>query len=448
MTAAEAVIGTLLVEGRMVGDVISVLPEEAIEDRGLQMIYRQICTLYKKGIGVDVLTVAKGLGADLNMVGGAARLMDIMNMINHTTNFNSHLNILIGEHVRSKLISIANVILVEAMDENKNVHETIVAANSLLDTITATNSTSTVHLSTEVQNSVEQVGEAKKHRELTGLNFSGMDTGIISLNKRLGGWESGSLTVIAARPAMGKTAIMLHCAAATRLPVLILSLEMPKHQLAKRYLSSVSGIEYMKLRSGEVTDNEFSNLMEKADTLMEYNIFIDDTPALNVDQIVPIANAIKRKYGLSAIFVDYLQLLRADEKNRNREQEVGYISRTLKAVSKRLELPVIALAQLSRANESRSDKRPQLSDLRDSGQIEQDADNIVFLHRPEYYDEFTDKDGNSTIGVMELITRKNRNGEIGTDKIQCDLSTNNFGEIQQQMKISSKQKEDANFDIF
>jgi replicative DNA helicase len=236
------------------------------------------------------------------------------------------------------------------------------------------------------------------------------------------GWQNSDLIILAARPGMGKTAFVLsmarNAAVLGNKNVALFSLEMSSLQLVKRLISSEAELSSEKIRSGKLAEHEWQQLHTKISTIEDAGIFIDDTPALTVLDLKAKARRLKRQRNIDMIIIDYLQLMRADEGNKkmagNREQEISYISRSLKSLAKELDIPIIALAQLSRAVEQRQDKRPMLSDLRESGSIEQDADLVTFIYRPEYYGITQDEEGNDNEGLTELIIRKHRNGSPGT----------------------------------
>jgi replicative DNA helicase len=252
--------------------------------------------------------------------------------------------------------------------------------------------------------------------------FSGVPSGITSLDRITSGWQNSDMVVIAARPAMGKTALVLTMARNAAIdfgkPVAIFSLEMSSLQLVTRLIASESELSSEKLKKGELADHEHQQLIDKTRSLAEAPLYIDDTPGLSVFELRAKARRLKEKHKIELIIIDYLQLMTAGGDNKgNREQEISTISRSLKGLAKELEVPVIALSQLSRAVESRGgDKKPQLSDLRESGAIEQDADMVMFIHRPEYYGITEDAEGNDTRGIAELIIAKHRNGPVDTAK--------------------------------
>jgi replicative DNA helicase len=273
-------------------------------------------------------------------------------------------------------------------------------------------------MSTLIRKAIDQIEITKNNKG----NFSGVPSGLTALDRLTSGWQKSDLVIIAARPAMGKTALVLtvarNAAVDFNKPVAVFSLEMSSLQLVTRLIASESELSSEKLKKGNLEDYEFQQLNDKIRKLSEAPLFIDDTPGLSVFELRAKARRLKEQHKIELLIVDYLQLMTAGGEGKgNREQEIATISRSLKGLAKELEIPVIALSQLSRAVETRGgDKRPQLSDLRESGAIEQDADMVMFIHRPEYYNITEDENGASTLGVAELILAKHRNGPVDSAK--------------------------------
>ena len=269
-----------------------------------------------------------------------------------------------------------------------------------------------------IAKAIKDIEESKSDKD----GLSGIATGFTELDRMTSGWQNSDLIILAARPGMGKTAFVLsvarNAAVVGNKNIALFSLEMSSLQLVKRLISSEAELSSEKIRSGKLAEHEWQQLHTKISTIEDAGIFIDDTPALTVLDLKAKARRLKRQRNIDMVIIDYLQLMRADEGNKkmagNREQEISYISRSLKSLAKELDIPVIALAQLSRAVEQRQDKRPMLSDLRESGSIEQDADLVTFIYRPEYYGITQDEEGNDNEGLTELIIRKHRNGSPGT----------------------------------
>ena len=273
-------------------------------------------------------------------------------------------------------------------------------------------------MSTLIRKATDQIEITRNNKG----NFSGVPSGLTALDRLTSGWQKSDLVIIAARPAMGKTALVLTMARNAAVdfgkPVAVFSLEMSSLQLVTRLMASESEIASEKLKKGNLEEYEFQQLTDKTRKISEAPLFIDDTPGLSVFELRAKARRLKEQHKIELLVVDYLQLMTAGGEGKgNREQEIATISRSLKGLAKELEIPVIALSQLSRAVETRGgDKRPQLSDLRESGAIEQDADMVMFIHRPEYYNITEDENGGSTLGVAELIIAKHRNGPVDSAK--------------------------------
>jgi len=253
-----------------------------------------------------------------------------------------------------------------------------------------------------------------------GDEFTGVPSGFTSLDRKTSGWQGSDLIIVAARPSMGKTAFCLNmarnAAVLQNTPVAFFSLEMSATQLATRLISSEAEISQMEMKAGKMEPHKVQQIITKSEILSDAPIYIDDTPAINIFQLRAKCRRMKRKHDLGLIIIDYLQLMSGmgnDNRGMNREQEISRISRSLKTLAKELDVPVIALSQLSREVERRTNKRPMLSDLRESGAIEQDADQVIFLYRPEYYGLLEDEDGNPTKGICEILIEKNRNGATG-----------------------------------
>lgn len=423
----QIVIATLLTDTTAIDKILSILPINAFTEKENMEIYAAIQELYKNGFGVDIVTVA-------NKTKNVNYILDITKHVGYNTNIMQHVGILLDRYTRERIKYMANSILIEAMDENKQVDDILKLAGKMFNEIDIQDQPSLTSISQELPDTLNAISEAKKYIEKTGLNYTGANTGFKALNDRLTGFQPETLTIIAARPGMGKTALMLYMAEQVSLSgmVLIFSLEMSKKQLIKRAISGLSEIEYHKLTNGSISDNDLSRVIKSSEPLAESNIYIDDTPGIHIDTLIRTCRTIAKKKEIKAVFIDYLQLLRGD--GGNREQEIGYISRNLKGLAKIINAPVISLAQLNRSAEGRSDKRPTLADLRDSGQIEQDADDILMLYRDEYYNAVPEEE----IGKMEIITRKCRNGSVGTDYVMADLRYNKFSDcdIMPKQKIS------------
>lgn len=416
----EAVLGALMIEKDALSAVIDILKPEVFYKDAHQKIFLSIKTLFEKSSPVDVLTVTAQLRhqGDLELIGGAYYLTELTNRVASAANIEYHARIISQKHIQRELIKISNVIIENSYDETTDVFELLDhAEKSLFDVAQNNLRRESRKMDDILRESITHLEELRKKAD----GLTGVASGFTQLDQMTSGWQASDLVIVAARPAMGKTAFVLSCArnAAVQFnkPVVVFSLEMSSVQLTNRLISGETEIEQEKIRKGKLENWEWEKLHNKIGTLEQAPLFIDDTPALNIFEFRAKCRRLKSQYDIQLIIVDYLQLMHAkgDNKSGNREQEIGTISRGLKQVAKELNVPVIALSQLSRNVENRpgASKRPQLSDLRESGSIEQDADMVLFLYRPEYYGLNEDENGNSTAGLGEVIIAKHRNGETG-----------------------------------
>ncbi len=332
-----------------------------------------------------------------------------------------HANIVAQKYLARRLITYATNIETKAFDEGNDIDDLLQEAEALLFDISQNQIKREVTQIDPVINlAVEQIQNASNSS--TGL--SGLQTGYTDLDKMTSGWQPSDLIIIAARPAMGKTAFVLSMAKQMtvnfNIPVAIFTLEMANVQLVKRLLSNVASLEGEKIKSGQLSNEEWDRLNSSLKNVYSAPLYLDETPGLSITELRTKARRLVREHGVKMIMIDYLQLMSAGGlKLGSREQEVSTISRSLKALAKELNIPIIALSQLNRSTETREDKRPVLSDLRESGAIEQDADIVCFIHRPEYYTRSTeDAQGNDIKGLAELIVAKHRSGAVGDVKLR------------------------------
>ena len=417
----EAVLGALMLEKDALSVVIDILKPETFYTEAHNKIFEAITNLFQKSSPVDILTVSAELRkmGSLDMIGGAYYLTQLTDRVVSAANIEFHARIISQKYIQRELIQISSEIITKAYDETSDIFDLLDSAEKSLFDIAQNNlRRDTLKIDDIMRSAVDAL---EKLRDRTD-SLTGVPSGFTALDRITSGWQPSDLIIIAARPAMGKTAFVLTCArnAAVQYdkPVAVFSLEMSSIQLVNRLISGETEIEQEKLRKGNLADHEWTQLHSRIGKLTEAPLLIDDTPALNVFEFRAKCRRLKAQYDIQMVIVDYLQLMhgKADGKGGNREQEIGSISRALKSVAKELNIPVIALSQLSRAVESRpgNSERPMLSDLRESGSIEQDADMVLFLYRPEYYGLTEDENGNSTAGVGEVIIAKHRNGEIAT----------------------------------
>ena len=372
------------------------------------------------GHPVDILTVTEQLRKDgtLESAGGAYYITSLTNKISSAANIEYHAHIVIQKSIQRQLITVAGEIGEKAFEETSDAFELLDQSEKQLFEIK--NSTMTKNYD-EVSDLIAKAIKDIEESTADGEGLTGIPTGFTELDRMTSGWQKSDLIILAARPGMGKTAFVLsmarNAAVLANKSVAIFSLEMSSMQLVKRLIASEAELSSEKIRSGKLEEHEWQQLHTKISTIEDAKLFIDDTPALSVLELKAKARRLKSNRQLDMIIIDYLQLMRAEEGNKNagnREQEISYISRSLKGLAKELDIPIIALAQLSRAVEQRQDKRPVLSDLRESGSIEQDADLVTFIFRPEYYGITQDEEGNDNTGLTEIIIRKHRNGSPGT----------------------------------
>ena len=419
----EAVLGAMLIDKKGVDEVIDILQPDAFYKTAHQHIFEAIYQLFQDSQPVDLLTVSSELRkkGKLETVGGEFYLVKLSQRVASSAHIEFHARIILQKFIQRSLIKISNEIIESSYKESTDVFDLLDEAESKLYDVTQGN----IKKSSESAQSL--VIEAKKRIEEISKRdgLSGVSTGFEKLDKLTSGWQPSDLIIIAARPGMGKTALTLsmarNIAVTKQIPVAFFSLEMSSVQLITRLISAETGLSSEKLRTGKLADHEWQQLNVKVTDLEKAPLFIDDTPSLSIFDLRAKARRLSSQHGIKLIVVDYLQLMTAgtSTKSGNREQEISNISRNLKALAKELNIPVIALSQLSRAVETRGGtKRPMLSDLRESGAIEQDADIVSFIYRPEYYniDEWDDDDRSPSEGQAELIVAKHRNG--GLDNIR------------------------------
>jgi replicative DNA helicase len=419
----EAVIGAMLIDKKGVDEVIDILQPEAFYKEANQHIFKAIHSLFETSEPIDLLTVSAQLRKMglLDKIGGDFYLVQLSKKVSTSAHIEFHARIILQKFIQRSLIKISNEIIDDAFKESIDVFDLLDVAESKLYDITQGN----IKKSSETAQNL--VIQAKKRIEEIAKRdgLSGVATGFEKLDALTSGWQPSDLIIIAARPGMGKTALTLsmarNIAVTQQTPVAFFSLEMSSVQLITRLISAETGLSSEKLRTGKLASHEWEQLNVKVGDLERAPLFIDDTPSLSIFDLRAKARRLSSQHGIKLIVVDYLQLMTAGTSNKagNREQEISTISRNLKALAKELDIPVIALSQLSRAVETRGGtKRPLLSDLRESGAIEQDADIVSFIYRPEYYgiDEWDDDERTPSEGQAEFIVAKHRNG--GLDNIR------------------------------
>jgi replicative DNA helicase len=418
----EAVLGAMMLEQDALTNTIDILKPEVFYKEAHQKICAAIAYLFKESLPVDILTVTNELQkrGELEVVGGSYYISQLTNRVASAANIEFHARIVIEKFLQRELIRISSDIIKESYENTHDVFDTLDRAEQDLFNVSETNlRRSYSDMKTLLRESITNIENAKNQEG----HITGVPTGFSELDRMTAGWQKADLVVLAARPGMGKTAFVLsmarNVAVQFKRPTVVFSLEMTGVQLVTRLIASESEIAADKLRRGQLTDNEWKQLNERISELTDAPLYIDDTPALTIFELRAKCRRLKAKHNIQLVIIDYLQLMSGSGDNKgNREQEISNISRSLKSLAKELGVPIIALSQLSRAVETRGGtKRPILSDLRESGAIEQDADMVMFIYRPEYYQIFEDGEGNSTERMGELIIAKHRNGALGTVKL-------------------------------
>ncbi|WP_262247000.1 replicative DNA helicase [Parapedobacter soli] len=429
----EAVLGAILLEKDAMMEIADILSPKMFYVEANQLIFEQCARLSLDGEPIDLLTVTAALrtSGNLEKVGGAYYLTGLSDRVVSSANIEYHARIVAQKYVQRELIRQSIQIIEACYDDTEDVFETMAAADFSRDELL------TQITSRKEASNVEVVGEAlediRRYQQSPTKNLTGVPSGFTKLDELTGGWQPSDLIILAARPAMGKTSNALTMAinaASAGNPVAVFSLEMTSKQLAAKEISIVSGVPFGRIRNKHLGPEDWAQVEHHMSTISALPIHWDDTAGISITELCAKAKRLKRKEGIRMVIVDYLQLITtgARGKNGNREQEVGFVSRTLKGLAKELDIPVIALSQLSRAVESRpgNSKRPMLSDLRESGSIEQDADIVMFLYRPEYYDIHEDESGLSTDGLAEIIVAKHRNGACDDIQVRFDKNTTGF----------------------
>jgi replicative DNA helicase len=413
----EAVLGAMLLEKNSPEKVLDIIKAETFYVDAHQEIFSVIKSLYEDGHPIDILTVTEELKKQgkLEIVGGPYYITKLTNRVSSAANIEYHARILIQKYIQRELIRIAGKIGSDAFEDSADAFEMLDNAEKTLfaikDETIKKNYSSIEDL---LNKAIQQIESLKSHKD----GLTGVPTGFTQLDRITAGWQNSDLVILAGRPGMGKTAFVLtiarNAAVDYKKPVAIFSLEMSSIQLVTRLISGEAELESEKLKTGTLQDYEWEQLNAKVAKLGEAPIFIDDTPALSIFDLKAKARRLKKHNDISLVIIDYLQLMRGEEKHGgNREQEISYISRSLKELAKELDIPIIALAQLSREVEKRPDKMPILSDLRESGSLEQDADMVGFIFRSDYYGINEDADGNDMRGLGQIIIAKHRNGPTG-----------------------------------
>jgi replicative DNA helicase len=420
----EAVLGALMLEKDAYTTVCDLLKPESFYEPNNRLVYEAVQTLGAAQRPIDMLTVTEQmrLNGTLDQVGGPVFITGLTARVSSAAHVEFHARIVAQKYLARELIAFASSIESKAFDESNDVDDLLQEAEGRLFEISQRNVKKDVtQIDPVITSALQQIQNAANRT--SGL--SGLESGYHDLDKLTSGWQNSDLIIIAARPAMGKTAFVLSMAKNMAInyntPIAVFSLEMSNLQLVNRLISNVCEIEGQKIKSGQLTTLEWDQLMARIKHLNGAPLYIDDTPSLSIFELRTKARRLVREHQVKMIIIDYLQLMNASGmKFGSREQEVSMISRSLKQLAKELNIPIIALSQLNRSVESRTDgKRPQLSDLRESGAIEQDADIVCFIHRPEYYlRSDTDANGNDIRGLAEFIIAKHRSGSVDDVKMR------------------------------
>lgn len=412
----RAVIGAIIIEPSVADTVLNILKPEDFYNEKNKAIYETVIEIISEGIALDPLTLKTYLEKKnkLEYIGGEIYLSLVLSDAAPPKSVEHIAQTLKEKAITRGLITVAKDILLKAK-QIKNVDELIDYAESSIFKLSEEKTISEYfHIGDVLQKTLEIINELSKKDSIV----TGLPSGFYELDRLTTGFHKGDLVIIAARPAMGKTSLALsiihHVSVVENIPSAFFSLEMSKEQIAMRLLCNEARIPLRKVRSGFLTREELEVITEKVLEMKNAPIFVDDTAALSILDLRAKARKLKREKDIQLIIIDYLQLMRSSRRVENRQQEVAEISRGLKGLAKDLDIPVIALAQLSRQTEMRSDKRPQLADLRESGSIEQDADMVMFIHRPEYYKKNPTPEEK---GIAEIIIAKQRNGPTGTVKL-------------------------------
>lgn len=434
----EAVLGALMIDDNAVSTILDFLQPKMFYVEAHQQIFNAIKKLFGMAQPIDLLTVTNQLRKEkmLDVVGGAAYLAGLTNRVTSAANIEYHARIVMEKFVVRELIHNCNDIITDSYDESNDVLELLDKAETRIFNIIENNfKRDSKELHQVVKSALEDLDKMRQNSD----KIQGVPSGIRAIDEKTGGWQKSDLIIMAGRPGMGKTSFVLSIARNAAIdyncPVAFFSLEMSASQLVQRLFSMESGIDAGHIAKGNLSEEEWIKLMDNIGQLESSNLIIDDTPALTVFDLRAKCRRLKHKHDIKMVIIDYLQLMQGgaekSSKSGNREQEISYISRSLKALAKELDIPVIALAQLSRAVETRGGtKRPMLSDLRESGSIEQDADMVLFIYRPEYYKLDTFEDNSPSAGQADIMFEKNRHGSPGNVRVRFQSQYTKFSDVE------------------
>lgn len=440
----ETVLGAIMLEKEALEDVIDNLHPDVFYKEPNRIIFKAILSLNDQNLPIDLLTISSELRkmGQLEIVGGIYYLTNLTDRVVSAANIEYHTSIIVEKYIQRELIKLSTETIESCYTGADSVFDIIgkseITRDGLLSQITTKGEMTNRDLA------IKTISNLRDNKDKP-MGANGVLSGFRDIDKVTGGWQKSDLVIIAARPGMGKTSFVLKCAINSakkyKKPVAVFSLEMSAEQLMNKQLSIETGIPLEKFKSMAFTDYDMKSLEIKQNEIGEYPIYWDETSAISVLELRAKCRKLKRKHKIEMVVIDYLQLMTTGKKEKNsfREQDISFISGSLKALAKELDIVVIALAQLSRKVEERADKRPMLSDLRESGAIEQDADMVCFLYRPEYYGKMTGPDGFPTAGVAEFIISKNRNGK--QDDVEIKFIGKNTDFVDSDLSVAAAQEE-------
>ncbi|GIV25022.1 MAG: replicative DNA helicase [Bacteroidia bacterium] len=416
----KALLGALLIEKDAIAKVVDLLHPETFYDPRHQKIYSAIRSLFDQGLPVDLLSTTEVLRRTGDLVEiGPYYLAELTLGVASSANAETYARLLVEKYLLRQIIALAGELTEKAFQEETDAFDLLDQAENRLYELSQHHLRRTVQPAQRVlQETLAVLEKLRQHNQ----PLTGVPSGFPELDRMTAGWQKSDLIILAARPSMGKTAFALnlaHHAALNGYPVALFSLEMSALQLMYRLISLEVEISSERLRTGQIPPDLWLALPQKLERLAQAPLFIDDTPSITIYDLRAKCRRLKAEKDIQLVMIDYLQLMGTTQRSANREQEIASISRSLKALARELEVPIIALSQLSRAVETRGgDRRPQLSDLRESGSLEQDADVVLFLYRPEYYGILQDEEGQPTQGITEVLLSKQRNGPIGKVRLR------------------------------
>ncbi|MCK8826862.1 replicative DNA helicase [Natroniella acetigena] len=427
LEAEKSTLGSMLLDRDAIAKVIEILQAEDFYRQSHAIIFNVINDLFDKGEPVDLVTMSEQLRerGKLEEVGGASYITSVVNSVPTASNVEHYAKIVEEKSILRRLIKTSNRIAQLGYQGEQEIDFVLDEAEQLVFNLSQRRNTQSFSVIKDIlMDTFDNLEQLYKHKG----DVTGVPTGFRDLDKMTSGFQKADLVIIAARPSMGKTALALNIAQYTAVeedtPVAIFSLEMSKAQLVQRMLCSEAQVDSHRLRTGYLNETDWQRISQAAGRLGEAKIFIDDTPGITVMEMRAKARRIQAEHGLELILIDYLQLMRGRKNSESRQQEVSEISRSLKGLARELDVPVVSLSQLSRAVEQRNDKRPQLSDLRSSGSIEQDADIVAFIYRDDYYNPDSEK-----AGITEIIIGKQRNGPVGTVELAFQKEYTKFVDL-------------------